>query len=138
MQVLGDILESISGAILVDTRLKLNVVWEKIKPILSPIVTPENMELQPLRELYELCSYHNYKCNVATTKTGNVHVATAQIHLEESIISGEGSNVKKRSAETKAAKDALAQLKVNLNFAVNLFLRNGLARTYQTLVTEVV
>ena len=106
MRVLGDILESISGAILVDTQLKLDVVWKKLKPILSPIITPKNMELQPLRELHKLCSYHHYVFNV-------------------SIISGEGSNMKKRSTETKAAKHALAQLKVFSNFSVILFLREG-------------
>ena len=69
-----------------DTRLKLDVVWKKLKPILSPIVTPENMELQPLRGLNELCSYHHYEWDVATTKTRNVHVATVQIPVKESII----------------------------------------------------
>ena len=75
MRVLGDILESISGAILVDTRVKLDVVWKKLKPILSPIVTPENMESQPLWGLHELRSYHNYELAFTTTKTRNVHVA---------------------------------------------------------------
>jgi endoribonuclease Dicer len=122
----------------VDTRLKLDVVWKKIKPLLSPIVTPEKMELQPLRELHELCSYHHYEYNVTTTKTGNVHMATVQIQVKGPDISGEGSNVNKRSAETEAAKHALAQLKVYSNFSVNLFLRKGLARTYQTQITKVV
>ena len=91
-----------------DTRLKLDVVWKKLKPILSPIVTPENMELQPLQGLHELYSYHHYKFDVAMTKARNVHVATIQIQVKESIISGEGSNVNKRFAETKDAKHALA------------------------------
>ena len=118
MQVLGDILENISSAI-----------WKKLKPILSLIVTPKNMELQPLRKLQELFSYHHYEFNVSTTKTRNVHVAIVQIQVKESIISGEGSNVKKWSAETNAAKHAFAQLKVFTNFSVLLFLSNGLARS---------
>ena len=81
---------------------------KKLKPILSLIVTSKNMELQPLRELQELFSYHHYEFDVSTTKTRNVHVATVQIQVKESIISGERSNVKKRSAETKATKHALA------------------------------
>ena len=123
MQVLGDILESISGAILVDSRLRLDVVWEKIKPILSPIVTPQNVELQPLRELHELCAQKHYKYNWMTiTKKGNVNEATVKIEVKESIVFGEGSDVfgegsdiNKRFAKTKAAKHALAKLKVTLN-----------------------
>ena len=90
---------------------------------------PENTELQPLRKLHELCSYHHYEFDVATTKTRNFHIATVQIQGRESIISGEESNVKKRPAETNAAKHALAQLKVFTNFSVILFLSNGLARS---------
>ncbi|XP_057825628.2 endoribonuclease Dicer homolog 3a [Cryptomeria japonica] len=112
-KVLGDILESISGAILVDTRLKLNVVWEKMKPILSPTVRPDNIELQPVRELYELCDQQHYGRNwKPISRIGNVNVATIQIELEKSSISGEGSDMNKKSAEIKAAKHALAQLKV--------------------------
>ena len=75
---------------------------------MSPIVTPKNMELQPLQGLHELYSYHHYEFDVATAKTRNVHVATIHIQVKESIIFGEGSNVNKRFAETKDAKHALA------------------------------
>ena len=129
MQVLGDILESISGAILVGTRLKLDFVWQKTKTYFVSHCYPQNVELQPLREQHELCSYHHYEFDVATTKTRNFHIATVQIQVKESIISGEGSNVKKSSAQTNAAKHALAQLKVFTNFSVILFLSNGLARS---------
>jgi endoribonuclease Dicer len=120
MQVLGDILESISGAILVDSRLRRNVVWEKIKPILSPIATPENVELQPLRELYELCEQKHYEYKwMAITKTGNVNVATVKIEVKKSIVFGEGSDINTRFAKTKAAKHALAQLKVISNIVLS-------------------
>ena len=116
MQVLGDILESISGAILVDSRLRLDVVWEKIKPILSPIVTPQTVELQPLRELHELCAQKHYKYNWMTiTKKGNVNGATVKIEVKQSIVFGEGSDINERFAKTKAAKHALEKLKVTLN-----------------------
>ncbi|XP_057825712.2 endoribonuclease Dicer homolog 3 isoform X2 [Cryptomeria japonica] len=112
-KVLGDLIESISGAILVDTQLKPNVVWDKIYPILSPIVTPENVVPQPLRELYELCDQQHYKYNwKPIIKTGNVYAATIQIQLEDFNIYGEGSNKNSKLAMTKAAIDALAQLRV--------------------------
>ena len=111
------------------TRLKVDVVWQKTKTYFVSHCFPKNTELQQLQELYELCSYHHYEFDVATTKTRNFHIAIVQIQVKESIISGEGSNVKKRSAETNAAKHALAQSKVFTNFSVILFLSNGLARS---------
>ncbi|GLJ31492.1 hypothetical protein SUGI_0631970 [Cryptomeria japonica] len=108
-QVLGDILESISGAILVDTQLELDIVWEKIKPILSPSTGKnKTIELQPVRELRELCDQQHYNYSSDITKKENVSVATVQIQIE---ICGEGSDTNKKSAQIKAAKHALAQLK---------------------------
>lgn len=60
MQVLGDIVESIVGAILLDAKLDLDVVWGIFKPLLSPIVTPANLELPPFRELLQWCSKNGY------------------------------------------------------------------------------
>lgn len=53
-------MESIAGAILIDTKLNLDEVWRIFKPILSPIVTPDKLELPPLRELIELCDSLGY------------------------------------------------------------------------------
>ncbi|KAH0969724.1 hypothetical protein GBA52_028320 [Prunus armeniaca] len=54
-KALGDMVESIAGAILIDSKLDLDEVWRIFKPLLSPIVTPDKLELPPLRELIELC-----------------------------------------------------------------------------------
>jgi len=59
-KVLGDLIESIAGAILVDTAFDLECLWRIMKPILSPIITPETLVLHPLRELQELCCQHGY------------------------------------------------------------------------------
>lgn len=54
-QALGDVVESIVGAILIDTKLSLDQVWNVFYSLLSPIVTPDKLELPPFRELNELC-----------------------------------------------------------------------------------
>ncbi|XP_030926476.1 endoribonuclease Dicer homolog 3-like [Quercus lobata] len=46
-EALGDMVESIARAILLDTKLNLNEVWRIYKPLLSPIVTPDKLELHP-------------------------------------------------------------------------------------------
>ncbi|XP_029129825.1 endoribonuclease Dicer homolog 2 isoform X2 [Cajanus cajan] len=60
-KVLGDIVESLAGAILVDSGYNEEVVWESIRPLLEPLVTPETLKLHPIRELNELCQKRNYQ-----------------------------------------------------------------------------
>ena len=129
MQVLGDLIESIAGAILVDTRLKPNVVWDKLYNILFPIVTPETMVPQPLRELYELCNRHHYEYNwKPITARGEIFMVTVQIELEDISIHGEGSDNNTKFSMTKAAKHALAQLRVIPNFPLSYSLMMHLAK----------
>ncbi|CAJ1962982.1 unnamed protein product [Sphenostylis stenocarpa] len=60
-KVLGDILESLAGAILVDSGYNKEVVWQSIRPLLEPLVTPETLKLHPIREFYEVCQKRSYK-----------------------------------------------------------------------------
>ncbi|KAL2525937.1 Uncharacterized protein Adt_10991 [Abeliophyllum distichum] len=60
LQVLGDLVESITDAMLIGTNLDLHKVWKVFKPLLSPIVTPDNLEFPPCRELIELCDSLGY------------------------------------------------------------------------------
>ncbi|URE49672.1 Ribonuclease III domain [Musa troglodytarum] len=101
-KVLGDMVESIAGAILIDTKLDLDKVWEIFEPLLSPIATPENLELPPLRELTELCSHHGYFLNTTCTNEGDISF---------------DSQSAKRWASNYSAKDTLtgiAELKLHL------------------------
>ncbi|XP_047176207.1 endoribonuclease Dicer homolog 2-like [Vigna umbellata] len=59
-KVLGDIIESLAGAILVDSGYNKEVVWESIRPLLEPLVTPDTLKLHPIRELQELIQKRNY------------------------------------------------------------------------------
>ncbi|KAK1397002.1 hypothetical protein POM88_006865 [Heracleum sosnowskyi] len=49
-KVLGDIIESIAGAILVDSGYKKDIVFKSILPLLEPLVSPETLKLQPVVE----------------------------------------------------------------------------------------
>ncbi|KAH9304310.1 hypothetical protein KI387_008714, partial [Taxus chinensis] len=109
-KVLGDLIESIAGAILVDTRFDLEHVWAIMKPILSPIVTPETLDLHPLRELQELCCQHGFPLKWKFIKQGKVTMATGEVELEESIIVGTGSKMNKKTAKMVAAQQMLLLL----------------------------
>jgi len=37
------------------------VVWQSIRPLLEPLVTPKTLKIHPIREFYEVCQKRNYK-----------------------------------------------------------------------------
>ncbi|KAG6498755.1 hypothetical protein ZIOFF_038477 [Zingiber officinale] len=102
-KVLGDIVESIAGAILIDTKLDLNRVWEIFQPLLSPIVTPNNLELPPLRELTELCSHHGYFLYTTITTEGDMVVAILKVQLKDVLLVRRGCEKTKKLAKGQAA-----------------------------------
>lgn len=112
LQVLGDIVESIAGAILIDTQLDLNKVWKIFEPLLSPIVTPDNLELPPLRELSELCSHHGYFLNAKCENKGDMVVATLEVQLKDVLFVRRGCERNKKAAKGQAAVLLLKDLEV--------------------------
>ncbi|KAM0865320.1 hypothetical protein ACQ4PT_043361 [Festuca glaucescens] len=68
--VLGDIMESIAGAIFVDSDFNVDLVWKIVEPLLSPMITPDNLALPPYRELLELCSHLGYFINSKCSSKG--------------------------------------------------------------------
>ena len=53
-------MESLAGAILVDSDYNKEVVFRSMRPLLEPLITPETMKLHPARELTELCQKKHY------------------------------------------------------------------------------
>lgn len=102
-KVLGDIVESIAGAIFIDTKLNLSKVWEIFEPILSPIVTPDSLDLPPLRELTELCSHLGYFLNTKFMSKGDMVVALLEVQLEEVLLVRRGCERNKKAAKGQAA-----------------------------------
>ncbi|XP_057839229.2 endoribonuclease Dicer homolog 3b isoform X2 [Cryptomeria japonica] len=124
-KVLGDLVESIAGAILVDTKFNLACVWEIMKPILSPIVTPETLDLHPLRELQELCCQHGFSLKWKFVKRGKLTVATAEVQLEESLIVATGSKMNKKTAKMVASQQMLTLLEMSMDLASKVVPEKG-------------
>jgi endoribonuclease Dicer len=115
VQVLGDIVESIAGAILVDAKLDLDVVWDVFRPLLSPIITPANLELPPFRELLELCSKNGYFLETNFTYGEKIE-ATLLVQLREKLIVRRSCGKSKKDAKAHAASKLLEDLEVSLFF----------------------
>lgn len=112
LQELGDLVESIAGAILIDTKLDLEKVWEIFEPLLSPIVTPENLELPPYRELIELCSSLGYFLKQDWKRKGEAIHAELSLQLEDDLLVEEGLGQSRKDAKGQAALLLLKDLKV--------------------------
>lgn len=117
MQVLGDIVESIAGAILIDRKLDLDKVWGVFKPLLSPIVTPENLELPPFRELLEWCDKRGYFVGIKCTDgincaDGDKIEATLDVQLKDRLLVRKGCGKNKKDAKAHAASMLLKDLEV--------------------------
>ena len=68
IQVLSDIMESLAGAILVDSGYNKEIVFQSIRPLLEPMITPETMKLNPVKELIELCQKYHYDMKMAVLR----------------------------------------------------------------------
>ncbi|GFP81473.1 endoribonuclease dicer homolog 3 [Phtheirospermum japonicum] len=113
-KVLGDLVESIAGAVLVDSKLNLDIVWKVFKPLLSPIVTPDKFELAPMRELNELCDSLGYFIRVHFLAKGDVMHVVLKLQLKDVLLDSQGSGPTSKAAKGMAALRLLKELEKQL------------------------
>lgn len=113
-QALGDLVESIVGAILIDTKLSLDQVWKVFYPLLSPIVTPDKLELPPFRELNELCDSLGYFVRVKENcdKKGPTAHVEVSVQLPNALLVKQVEGANKKIAKGEAAFHLLKELEV--------------------------
>ncbi|XP_078448169.1 dicer-like 1 isoform X2 [Wolffia australiana] len=107
-KVLGDIVESIAGAIFIDNGCDPGCVWKALQPLLEPMVTPETLPVHPVRELQERCQQQAEGLEYRAVRTGNV--ATVEVFVD-GVQMGSAQNPQKKMAQKIAARHALAALK---------------------------
>ncbi|XP_051131155.1 dicer-like protein 4 isoform X2 [Andrographis paniculata] len=75
-KVLGDLVESCVGAVFLDTGLDLSCLWKITLRLLDPIVDVSKLQLNPLRDLTELCQFYNWTLQFSSSKKdGKILVA---------------------------------------------------------------
>lgn len=107
-KVLGDIVESIAGAIFLDSGRDTSVVWQVFQPLLDPMVTPETLPMHPVRELQERCQQQAEGLEYKASRSGNL--ATVEVYID-GVQVGVAQNPQKKMAQKLAARNALAVLK---------------------------
>ncbi|CAL5428641.1 unnamed protein product [Camellia sinensis] len=107
-KVLGDIVESIAGAIFLDSGRDTAVVWRVFQPLLHPMVTPETLPMHPVRELQERCQQQAEGLEYKASRNGNL--ATVEVFID-GVQVGIAQNPQKKMAQKLAARNALVALK---------------------------
>ena len=122
---LADLIESIAGAVLVDSGFDTQVVWNVLKPMLLPIATPETLVVHPVSELQELCTAKGYHMNVTTINQIDINNGDIPNEAEHRyvqyryevqlpkgvVVEGTSTNtLPKKMAQMDAAQKVLAKL----------------------------
>uniref|UniRef100_A0A7N0TZE9 Uncharacterized protein n=1 Tax=Kalanchoe fedtschenkoi TaxID=63787 RepID=A0A7N0TZE9_KALFE len=113
-KVLGDIIESLAGAILVDSGFNKEAVLNSIKPLLEPLVTPETVRYHPVRELNQLCQKmhfdrHKPKISCQDGKASvTVEVEANGVTYKHTAVSAD-----KETAKKVASKEVLKAIKAD-------------------------
>nr|GEX89613.1 endoribonuclease Dicer homolog 3a isoform X1 [Tanacetum cinerariifolium]GEX93376.1 endoribonuclease Dicer homolog 3a isoform X1 [Tanacetum cinerariifolium] len=109
-KALGDLVESIAGALLVDTKLNLDEVWRIFEPLLSPIVTPDKLELPPMRDLMEMCDLLGYLVKDTCRTKGDTVIVELHLQLKDELLVGTGFGSTWKFARGQAALRLLKEL----------------------------
>ncbi|XP_011084676.1 endoribonuclease Dicer homolog 2 isoform X1 [Sesamum indicum] len=111
-KVLGDIIESLAGAIFVDSGYNMEVVFQCVRPLLEPLVTPETLKLHPVRELVELCQSEHYVFKKTTVCNQNGKAcATVEVEASGVVYKEMRCEADRKTAKRLACKAVLKSLK---------------------------
>uniref|UniRef100_A0A0D9VVX7 Uncharacterized protein n=1 Tax=Leersia perrieri TaxID=77586 RepID=A0A0D9VVX7_9ORYZ len=114
-KVLGDVIESIAGAIYLDSKCDKEVVWRSMKRLLEPLATPETIEPDPVKALQEFCDHGPYSINYEKDIVDGVSSVVAQVKAGGITYAATKSGPNKFVAKKLAAKEVLKHLKAILN-----------------------
>ncbi|VFQ61325.1 unnamed protein product [Cuscuta campestris] len=110
-KVLGDIVESCMGAILLDTGFDLNSVWEIVLSFLDPTSCFSRLQLNPLRELIELCQFYGWDLKFQKLKNAGNCKVEAEVKGKEVSATASASNKNSKTAKQMASEQTLELLR---------------------------
>ncbi|XP_065874634.1 endoribonuclease Dicer homolog 2-like [Euphorbia lathyris] len=105
-KVLGDVIESLAGAIFVDSGYKKDLVLESIKPLLEPLVTPETLVLHPTKELTELCHKQHYNQKESFSRN-NGGTSSVEVEAFGRVFTHTSEAIDKKTAKKQASSEVL-------------------------------
>ncbi|XP_059435828.1 endoribonuclease Dicer homolog 2 isoform X1 [Corylus avellana] len=111
-KVLGDVIESLAGAILVDSGYNKEKVFQSIRRLLEPLITPETVMPHPGKELNELCQtkHYNMKERIKSHNKGMTSI-TVEVEVNGISFKHTATAAKTKTAIKIASKEVLKSLK---------------------------
>ncbi|GMI92533.1 DICER-LIKE 4, dicer-like 4 [Hibiscus trionum] len=108
-KALGDLVESCFGAILLDTGFNLTRVWKIMLSLLDPVKRLSSVQLDPIREVTELCQSRNRELKFLPSKSGRNFSVDA--YARDVSVSIPAINTNKKDAIRTAAHQLYVKLK---------------------------
>uniref|UniRef100_A0A2P2K9Q1 Dicer-like protein 4 isoform X1 n=1 Tax=Rhizophora mucronata TaxID=61149 RepID=A0A2P2K9Q1_RHIMU len=110
-KVLGDLVESFFGAILLERGFDLNYTWKLMLSFLDPIMNLSNVQLNPVRELQELCQSRGWDLQFPTLKKGRMFLVEAKMNGKDIDVCASSSNLSRKEAVRIASEKIFEKLK---------------------------
>nr|XP_043618423.1 endoribonuclease Dicer homolog 2-like [Erigeron canadensis] len=111
-KVLGDVIESIAGAILVDSGYDKDRVFQSIRPLLEPLVTPETLRLHPVKELHDISQKYHFEMKKSAKRTDDGTISfTIEVEAQGTVFKDSCMAQDKKMAEKLASKSILKLMK---------------------------
>ncbi|KAK6151640.1 hypothetical protein DH2020_014275 [Rehmannia glutinosa] len=103
-KALGDLVESCMGAIFLDTGFDLKHVWKIMLSLLDPIVSFSKLQLNPLRELHELCQSYNWELEFSSSKRDGKYTIEAKVDEGKVSATALATNISGKAAKKMASR----------------------------------
>lgn len=111
-KVLSDIVESLIGAIYLDSNFNQEVVWRVFRKLSDPFISPETLGKHPVSELLEFCQ--KTRRGLKIVKDGWDKDLKVDVLVDGELVGSAVYAQKKEIAQNRAAKAALDKLKETL------------------------
>ncbi|KAL6901853.1 hypothetical protein ACP4OV_004729 [Aristida adscensionis] len=114
-KVLSDIVESLIGAIYLDSNFNQEEVWRVFRNLADPLISLETLGRHPVSELFEFCQKTRRGVKIVKDKWDkNLKV---EILIDGELVGSATYAQKKEIAQNRAAKAALDKLKETLGLS---------------------
>ncbi|ESQ39618.1 hypothetical protein EUTSA_v10000947mg [Eutrema salsugineum] len=109
--ILGDIVESVAGAVYIDVNYDVRRLWEICRGIFEPIYTFDDMRRQPqiIATLYRIAEKYGKRVQIRQSQ-GADGLFKVAVYLDDEFIAGGVPKPTAKQAKLAAARDALSKL----------------------------
>ncbi|KAH7850741.1 hypothetical protein Vadar_002294 [Vaccinium darrowii] len=116
-KVLADIVESIIGAIFIDSR-SIDTTGKVVKRLLEPMITPQTLQTHPVTKLTELCQKRGLKLDYVDLWSASKEF---KVLVDNEIVGRAHYPPKKAIAVNRAANNAYEEIMRRLNAEENIW-----------------